>query len=152
MSGKRRKPDPQQLAATHCFGCSPNNDAGLKLDVELTDQGAIARWTPDERFRGYNNISHGGIVATVLDEMMGWAILSVGAPPHATTKLEVEYRAPHWIDREYECESTIAEQRSRALIITAEIRDVESGKVTARGTSTFVKLPEDRVAEFTGRS
>ena len=56
-----------------CFGCGKNNPCGLKLNFEWDGKKARAKFTPTELHQGWEGIVHGGIIATILDEAMGYA-------------------------------------------------------------------------------
>lgn len=132
-----------------CFGCGSDNDAGLQLEPYATDEGVAARWTPPTRFRGYANLSHGGIVAAALDEMMGWTIIRDEAPPHATINMNVEYRRPVWLGTTYLLEAAITERRSRFLKAHATIRDADTGELAAQATGVFARLKQADYERFT---
>ncbi len=56
-----------------CFGCGPKNDFGLRMKI-LTDETEVCAYlTVPQHLCGYNQIVHGGVIATILDEIMGWA-------------------------------------------------------------------------------
>ncbi|MFZ5572027.1 MAG: PaaI family thioesterase [Thermodesulfobacteriota bacterium] len=56
-----------------CFGCGPKNGSGLQMKI-LTDETEVVSFlTVPPHLCGYNRIVHGGVVATILDEIMGWA-------------------------------------------------------------------------------
>jgi uncharacterized protein (TIGR00369 family) len=60
--------DPQN----RCFGCSPHNERGLKLRFLRTGEGAVeTRYTAPEHLCGAPGVIHGGVQATLLDEVMG---------------------------------------------------------------------------------
>ncbi|HSQ59356.1 MAG TPA: PaaI family thioesterase, partial [Acidobacteriota bacterium] len=55
----------------YCFCCGPENPIGLKLTFEETSEGRMRTlWTPRKEHQGFKDIVHGGLVATVLDEVM----------------------------------------------------------------------------------
>ena len=70
-NGKYRK--GHNSGIHNCFGCSPSNKFGLQMEL-FTDEEAVYSWlsVPDY-LGGWKNIVHGGIVSTILDEIMGWA-------------------------------------------------------------------------------
>ena len=57
-----------------CFGCGRQNPIGLKLTFYEDGEQVWAPWTPRHEHQGYEGIVHGGLITTVLDEVMGWAI------------------------------------------------------------------------------
>lgn len=56
----------------NCFGCSPDNEIGLNLEFWDTGDEIITQWMPDNKFVGYKNVLHGGIQATIMDEIASW--------------------------------------------------------------------------------
>lgn len=75
----------------NCFGCSPSNKLGLQMKV-YTDEEAVYSWlsVPDY-LGGWKNIVHGGIVSTILDEIMGWAGLYLLKKVTLTNSLTVDF-------------------------------------------------------------
>jgi uncharacterized protein (TIGR00369 family) len=77
---------------THnCFACSPSNKLGLQMKL-FTDEEAVYSWTsvPDH-MGGWQNIIHGGIVSTILDEIMGWAGLYLLKKVTLTNSMTVDF-------------------------------------------------------------
>ena len=78
-----------------CFGCGVKNRRGLKLAFDL-DRGARrirTDWTPTREFQGYAGIVHGGILALILDELLGnllWGLKK----PSVTAEFMVRFRRP----------------------------------------------------------
>ena len=52
-----------------CFGCAPNNESGLKMEFYEDGDEIVSKWVPEARFQGWLNTLHGGIQATLLDEI-----------------------------------------------------------------------------------
>ncbi|MFH1119204.1 MAG: PaaI family thioesterase [Bacteroidota bacterium] len=78
----------------NCFGCSPDNPIGLKLEFLTEGEFVIAEWQPDPWFRGWNNTLHGGIQATLLDELASWLVFVKLNTSGVTSKMEVKLRKP----------------------------------------------------------
>jgi len=79
-----------------CFVCGLENPVGLKLKIYRTAPGEIeTTFTAPEHFQGYPGVLHGGIVATILDEISGRAHMGDPSAPRFmyTAKLEVRYRS-----------------------------------------------------------
>src|SRR5574337_2136552 len=77
-----------------CFVCVNQNGDGLHLDFELIGDDRIrTEFTPLKRFQGRKDILHGGLIATILDEVMvnGAFLRQIMA---VTTKLEIRLRRP----------------------------------------------------------
>jgi len=76
----------------HCFGCSPDNENGLQMSFFLEGEEVISEWEPRTYFEGWSNIVHGGIQATLIDEIGSWLIIAVCKTAGVTTNLNVTYR------------------------------------------------------------
>ncbi|MGH8581460.1 MAG: PaaI family thioesterase [Gammaproteobacteria bacterium] len=50
-----------------CFGCGENNPAGLKIQSFWEGDEGVCLWQPDERHQGWEGITCGGIIATLID-------------------------------------------------------------------------------------
>ena len=62
------------LPHTHsCFVCGESNPFGLKLRFETDGRMVQTRFVPRAEHIGFKGVVHGGIMATVLDEIMVWA-------------------------------------------------------------------------------
>ncbi len=62
------------LSGYNCFGCSPDNDRGLKMNFFEDGEFICCEWQPDESFQGYFNVLHGGIQMTLMDEIASWVV------------------------------------------------------------------------------
>ena len=68
-----------------CFGCAPENPLGLALDFFEDGEDLVATWEPGEHYQGYNRVLHGGIQATLLDEIASWVVF-VKIPPSSENR------------------------------------------------------------------
>jgi acyl-coenzyme A thioesterase PaaI-like protein len=75
----------------HCFGCSKRNTKGFHLDFYRKGRAIYSIWNPDSDLQGYHNLLHGGIQATLMDEMGAWWIYTVAGTAGLTSKLSIRY-------------------------------------------------------------
>ena len=74
----------------YCFACGPLNPIGLHMEVSFLEDKATSRLALEKEFQGWNNIVHGGMVATILDEIMAHAVMHyVGKS--VTTSLQITF-------------------------------------------------------------
>ena len=79
-----------------CFLCGLENPVGLHLHLYEIEPGVIeTTFTAPDHFQGYPGVLHGGIVASILDEVCGR--VHMGSDPANprfmfTAKIEVKYR------------------------------------------------------------
>jgi acyl-coenzyme A thioesterase PaaI-like protein len=89
---------------------------------------------------------HGGLVATMIDEAMGWAVY--GAREWgATARLNVRFRRPVRLDQTLRIEAWITNDRSRLIELRGEVRDA-TGTLLAEGEGTFMKLDERTASDM----
>lgn len=78
----------------HCFGCDPGNPAGLRLEFFLEGDRVTSEWIPRRELEGYPGVIHGGIQATLADEIGGWYVHAVLATAGMTRELQITYHQP----------------------------------------------------------
>jgi len=132
----------------HCFGCGALNEHGLKLRFRACGEGCVwAEFTPDRRFEGYLGMVHGGVLATMLDEAMSWAITSSGDFA-VTARMNTAFRTPAMVGRRLRVEGRVVGARRRLVDTAARIVDVESGEVIAEADAVFMRVSEDQAAAW----
>lgn len=88
----------KQPNSLQCFVCGIQNPYGLKLKFYQTSPDEVTvNYTVADHYQGYPGVVHGGIVASMLDEVAGRALM--GADPlnprfMFTARLDVQYREP----------------------------------------------------------
>ena len=82
-----------------CFGCGRNNPVGLKLDFEESETHLHASWKPDVYYQGYANVLHGGIAATLLDEIGAWCIYVKAGTAAVTQTMTTRYLSPVFMNK-----------------------------------------------------
>ena len=88
-----------KIPGYNCFGCSGNNHFGLKM--KFIDDGAsvICNWKPAPEYQGYHNILHGGIQATLMDEIASWTVFVKADNGGVTYNMEIKYKKPVYMDK-----------------------------------------------------
>ena len=128
------------VADRMCFACGPENPIGLRLQFRQEGDAYVTTFIADQAFQGYHNVIHGGIVATLLDEVMAryvWAKYG----PSATAKLEVRYRCPAPVGVPLEVRGWVtAERRGGRAVETAAEARLEDGTVLAEATGLIIRL------------
>ena len=132
----------------NCFGCGPQNEQGLQMEFRQEGDRAVCDYTPCDHQQGYPGRLHGGIVATMIDEAMGWAVYGV-RQWGATARLNVRYRRPVPLKDRLRVEAWVTNNRSRLIELRAELRD-SAGTLLAEGEGSFMKLDESTAAELSG--
>lgn len=83
----------------NCFGCSPFNEIGLQMEFWEDSGEVFARWQPRKSLEGWTGVLHGGIQASLLDELAGWIVLIQMKTSGVTSELNVKYLKPVYISK-----------------------------------------------------
>lgn len=69
--------------------------------MDFFEEGELvcAEWHPEEHFQGYGELLHGGIAATLMDEVAGWAVFVKLATAGLTMEMFVKYLQPAYVNR-----------------------------------------------------
>jgi acyl-coenzyme A thioesterase PaaI-like protein len=123
-----------------CYACGNANDRGLHMEFRREDDRTICEYTPCDYQQGYPGRMHGGVVSTLIDEAMGWAVYH---ERHwgATARLNVRYRKPVLLSSVLRIEAWVTKNRGRLLELRAEVRDGD-GELLAEGDGVFMKLTD----------
>jgi len=133
-----------------CFACGELNTHGLKLVLHVADEMCWTELTLLPDFQGWEGIAHGGIVATILDEVMGWALAAADAWGF-TAKMSIDYRRPVPVGTRIRGEGRLVERRKRLLTMTARLLDADTGVVMATADALYVAASAAQLAELKER-
>jgi acyl-coenzyme A thioesterase PaaI-like protein len=137
MSGRR---DTAVEDDGMCFCCGARNPIGLKLTFEMTpDRRMRTEWTPRPEHAGFKEIVHGGLVATLLDEVMIRLLYALGIRA-VTAELSARYLKPLRAGRRYRFESWLLTDKGRVVTAAAEGFDAESGERVTSGSAKCVRV------------
>jgi uncharacterized protein (TIGR00369 family) len=106
-----------------CFACGPNNDHGLQLNITETTEGVEAVIKPPVWTQGYTKMIHGGIIATILDEMAVWAAYKKGYKS-VTAELNIRIKKALSIDEEYRAVGKVTTVKHKLIQAQSEIMDI----------------------------
>jgi uncharacterized protein (TIGR00369 family) len=134
------EPNPTNV----CFGCGGGNARGMKLRFEQDDAARkiVGRFKLGAEYQGAFGIIHGGVIATVLDEVMGKVCRFRGVRA-VTAEMNIAYLAPVRVDQDLVVEGYEKEMAGRNLHLIGEIKDV-AGRILARSTGRFVVVDRTR--------
>lgn len=133
----------RELPHTHsCFVCGESNAFGLKLRFTTDGKIVQTRFLPRPEHSGFKQTIHGGIIATLLDEIMAWACAVATRRFGYCAELNVRYLNPLRPGVETEATAELVVNRKNRLFETkAELRDA-SGQVFATATGKYLPLKD----------
>jgi len=127
-----------------CFVCGMDNPIGLKLFFYEDDEGrVIADFTPREEHQGYPGVLHGGIAATLLDEVAGRVVSSRNLWM-VTAKLEIRYHKPVPLGQRLTVIGEMVRLQRRTMETRGEIR-LEDGSLAVESKGLYLKIPDEEL-------
>ena len=110
------------LEGYNCFGCAPNNEAGVKMEFYEDGDEIVSFWKPKPEYQGWLDTLHGGIQAVLLDEICAWVIVRKLQTTGVTSKMETRYRKSILTnDTLLEIRASIQEQKRNIILVKATI-------------------------------
>jgi acyl-coenzyme A thioesterase PaaI-like protein len=139
-----------EFSAHNCFGCGTLNSHGMQLDLHIETGRCWTELTLQRHFEGWQGIAHGGIVCTVLDEVMAWSL--VGADNWGVTaKLSVAFKRPIRVGQRIRAEGLVTKERRRLVATAGTVVDTADGTVLASADALYVAATEERKRELQQR-
>jgi uncharacterized protein (TIGR00369 family) len=135
-----------------CFGCGGANDRGMKLTFvqDNVNKRIVGKFILGEAYQGGGGMAHGGIIAMLLDEVMG-KVCRFREVRAVTAELTIQYLKPVKVNEEIVVEGYETEVKGRNLFLVGEIRNA-AGVVLAKGTGRFVVIGQKEKAAIEAQS
>jgi len=116
----------------NCFGCAPNNDAGVKMEFYEDGNEVISIWKPQPQFQGWIDTLHGGIQAVLLDEICAWVVLRM--KPVNTNDSYIVLKA------------SIKERKRNIVFVEAAIYNNKE-ELCTKALCTYFTFPQEKAKE-----
>jgi uncharacterized protein (TIGR00369 family) len=141
---KIRNPFPGLAGKDYqCFGCSPFNEHGLQLEFWDNDGEVVCKWLPTPKFEGWRGVVHGGILATLIDEVANWLVLTRHKTAGVTTEMKVKYVKPvRIVNGEIQVTARFLRQDQKTVTVSCDITDKEGNPCVTAEVTYFV-FPEE---------
>ncbi len=137
------------FADHNCFACGGENPIGMRLRIEIGDGVARTAWIAAEDFVGWSDKVHGGIIATMLDEVMAWAPASFDAWA-VTAEMTIRYRSPAMPGEELVAVGRVANRRRRIYDVVGEVTGPD-GRLVATGSGRYLGAAPTQKADLKER-
>ena len=132
------------LEGYNCFGCAPNNEAGIKMEFYEDGDEVVSIWKPRPEYQGWINTLHGGIQAVLMDEICAWVILRKLQTTGETSKMETRYRKPvSTTDSHIVLRASIKEVKRNIVIIEAKLYN-KDGEVCTEAVCTYFTFSHEK--------
>ena len=132
----------------NCFGCDPNNPVGMHMEFYWDGQDVVSIWHSGPNHVSWIDTLHGGLQATLLDEVCGWVVFYQLQTSGVTAKMEMRYRKtvstlwPYIVLR-----ARLVEQRRTLAVVRGEIWSPDE-VWCAECTCTYFVYPEQKAREM----
>ena len=129
----------------HCYGCDPNSPQGLRMEFYENGDEIVSVWHPRPEYQGWVNTLHGGIQATLADEISSWVVFRKFQTSGVTSKMEVRYHKPiHTTDDHIVLRASVRRQRRNIVEIEVRIYDRHEVLCT-EAVCVYFLFPPDKV-------
>jgi acyl-coenzyme A thioesterase PaaI-like protein len=132
MTAERARPD-----ANECFVCGPDNPLGLRLSFRMDGEVCRAEFVPGPFHGGYDDMTHGGIIYSVLDDVMANWLFLQGTRAH-TARCEIRYREPLAIGEKVLLEGRLQKRKGRLAMLQATARRASDLAIVAEAEGSFL--------------
>ena len=141
-SSKNQLPTP--LSDNYCFVCGKDNPQGFKIEVRYSEAelAAETELSIPREYQGWADVIHGGILSTLLDELMAHAVWHF-AGPGLTISMEVRFHAPLKPGEAIRVRGVMHTPNGSRRQAEGEIIRLADGQRIASGKSRFLLLPGD---------
>ena len=121
-----------------CFVCGPGNNIGLKLVFRIEDDVCRSEFNPGDMHCGYDGVTHGGIIFSVLDDVMANWIHLKGVRAY-TAKCEIRYKDNLPTGTEVNLEGHCIKQRGRLIVMEGKMFRADTNEIVAETQASFMR-------------
>jgi uncharacterized protein (TIGR00369 family) len=124
----------------YCFVCGSQNPVGLKLEFQYDEQNreVVSKAIFNPHFQGWQGVLHGGLISTVLDEIMIKAAAQNGLKC-VTVELNVRFKKPASITKEFIVKGKVKEVRKRLVFAESSLIDSDN-VIIASANGKFITI------------
>ena len=127
----------------NCFGCGADNPIGLRLRYRHEGDALLTEFTPGEAHQGWPGIVHGGIITTLLYEVMENFAYHNGAMP-MMRNMQTRFRRPAKTGERITATASLINRNGREMSVTASLTQAQ-GELIAEGSAELVALRPEHI-------
>ncbi len=129
-----------------CFVCGDNNSIGLKARFYFDNSKASTEYTAEKRFEGYLGVFHGGITATLLDEVMIKALLAEDIYA-MTVEMTIRFKKAVYTGEKLYFEGELISNRGRLYNTIGQVKN-DSGEIVASATGKYLEVKKEMMDQL----
>lgn len=130
-----------------CFTTGTQNEYGMGLELYQVGDKVYCDYAVPNRYRGFTKTAHGGIVCTLLDEIVVSGVSKLCHAMCATTEMTVKFRRPLHIDKPIQLQAWKTDENGERLHGHGQIVD-GNDKIIAECEAEMVRLDPERAKRF----
>lgn len=134
----KKKISQTYKSSNYCFACGRDNPFGLRLEISGDANEVHTTFTIKQRYEGFKDITHGGIVATILDEMIAWVCRKRNLDV-LTAELIVRYKKKLPVGEMVQATGRIIQEHGRLIVGESLIKD-SKGQIIATGQAKILAV------------
>jgi uncharacterized protein (TIGR00369 family) len=135
-------------AGQPCFGCGPDHPHGFRLRFFREGDEVVTRFTPGDLHQGPPGIMHGGLVATLADEVGAWTVVLLREKFGFTAEIGAKLLRPIRVGAEVEGRGRVLRESRRVLRVAVELR--QNGAAAFTGDLAFVLMDRGAAEKLLG--
>tara|TARA_B100001029_G_C15033981_1_gene438907 strand:- start:83 stop:601 length:519 start_codon:yes stop_codon:yes gene_type:complete len=132
----------------NCFVCSDTNPIGLNLDIRYEKDITYAIFNLSNLYSGFPSVIHGGIQATIIDEIGFWSMFNNTRLLGFTKSLSVEYLAKIEIEKDLKVIGKVVEYKEHIAKVEVEI--ISDSSTRTRGIVEYKTINNNLVKKYFG--
>ena len=132
---------PPRTDGNTCFVCGPENPAGMQIEFRIEDGVCRAEYTPPEEYCGYEGVTHGGILFSLLDDVMANWLYLQGERAY-TGKCEIRFREPAPTGVRLLLEGELVTRKKRTAQLVGRAIRADNGALVAETEAVFLVQPD----------
>lgn len=130
-----------------CFGCDPRSEQGLRMEFYEDGDRIVSRWKPRPEFQGWVDTLHGGIQATLADEISSWVVFRKFQTSGVTSRMQVRYLKPiHTSEDHITLQATVVRQRRNIVDIEVKILNSQD-QLCTEALCIYFLFPKEKAHE-----
>ena len=123
-----------------CFVCGSRNPIGLKLHFHTDGKIVRARFTPESAHNGFINVIHGGLLATVLDEIMVWGCAVRTKQFSYCAEMTVRYVSPARPGETIIADGELVENKRGRIFLASGVLKREDDSIICTSTGKYMPV------------
>jgi uncharacterized protein (TIGR00369 family) len=120
-----------------CFGCGSKNPHGLQMKFVTDDQAVYSHVVVPSHLTGWNDLVHGGILSTILDEIMAWSAIYLLKKVAVTKSMTIDFKRPVFAGEALTVTGRVLEQPNEREAIMEGLVHKSTGELCTRSEAVF---------------